>query len=152
MNAASTKPEGVEMSSRAHLSYDESIERVADRLTAARPDLDPDEQALALTLLRALAKRAPVSESAHAASGTSEQTTHYALASWPGVFPDKDRRVVGFTGLSVFEFGEHRIELDGCALTAWCAWDTLFLPELLARIAWIRSRCPVTSKRARTRR
>jgi alkylmercury lyase len=62
------------------------------------------------------------------------------------VFRDEDGRVIGFLGLSVVEFGEHRIELDGRRLTAWCAWDTLFLPGLLGRSARVRSRCPVTGE------
>jgi alkylmercury lyase len=56
------------------------------------------------------------------------------------------RAVVGLMGLSVTEFGEHRIELGGRTLTAWCAWDTLFLPELLGGAARVRSRCPVTGE------
>ncbi|MHB1834417.1 MAG: organomercurial lyase [Solirubrobacteraceae bacterium] len=55
------------------------------------------------------------------------------VGRWPRVFRDGDGRVVGFMGLSVVEFGGHRIELDGRRLTAWCAWDTLFLPGLLGR-------------------
>jgi alkylmercury lyase len=129
------------------MSEDEPIERLADRLIAAAPDFEPGEQALALALLRMLANGAPVSEEAlAAASGASEQRVGAALASWRGVFRDDDGRVVGFMGLSVVEFGEHRIELDGRTLTAWCAWDTLFLPELLAGAAHIRSRCPATGE------
>jgi alkylmercury lyase len=51
------------------------------------------------------------------------------------VFRDEEGRVVGFMGLSVVAFGEHRIELGGRTLTAWCAWDALFLPELLGEAA-----------------
>ncbi len=59
---------------------------------------------------------------------------------------DEDGRIVGFMGLSVVEFGEHRLEVDGQRLTAWCAWDTLFLPGLLGRAARVSSRCPVTGE------
>jgi alkylmercury lyase len=62
------------------------------------------------------------------------------------VFRDDHGRVVGFMGLSVVGFGEHRIEVDGRCLTAWCAWDTLFLPGLLGRSARVSSRCPVTGE------
>lgn len=31
-------------------------------------------------------------------------------------------------------------------LYAWCAWDTLFLPELLGRPARVESRCPTTAQ------
>lgn len=125
----------------------ELIERLAAALIGAVPNLDPGEQTVALALLRTLAKGEPVSEQAlAAASGAPEPTIREALGSWPGVFRDEDGRVVGFMGPSVAEFGEHRIELGGRMLTAWCAWDTLFLPELLGGAARVRSRCPVTSK------
>jgi alkylmercury lyase len=130
------------------MSGDELIERLAGHLIAAVPAFDPAEQALALALLRALANGAPVSEETLAAAGgMSEQTARDALASWPMVYRDDDGQVVGFIGLSVAEFGEHRIEFDGRTLTAWCAWDTLFLPGLIGGAAQIRSRCPVTGER-----
>jgi alkylmercury lyase len=111
------------------------------------PTRDPGAQAVGLALLRTLAKGEPVSEQAlAAASGASEPTIRDALESWPGAFRDEDGRVVGFMGLSVTEFGEHRIELGGRTLTAWCAWDTLFLPELLGGPARVLSRCPVTDE------
>jgi alkylmercury lyase len=129
------------------MSESELIERLAETLIGAVPDRDPGAQAVGLALLRTLAKGDPVSEQALAgASGAAEPTIRDAMGSWSGVFRDEDGRVVGFMGLSVAEFGEHRIELGGRTLTAWCAWDTLFLPELLGRPARVRSRCPVTGE------
>jgi alkylmercury lyase len=129
------------------MSESRLIERLADALIGAVPKLDRGEQTMALALLRLLAKGAPVSDQAlAAASGASEEKSRDALASWPGVFRDEDGRVVGFMGLSMVEFGEHRIEVGGRTLTAWCAWDTLFLPELLGETARVRSRCPVTGE------
>jgi alkylmercury lyase len=123
------------------------IERLADALIAAVPNLDAGAQTVGLALLRTLANGEPVSEQAlAAASGAAELTIRDAMGSWPGVFRDGDGRVVGFMGLSVADFGEHRIELGGRTLTAWCAWDTLFLPELLGGAARVRSRCPVTGE------
>jgi alkylmercury lyase len=129
------------------MSEGELIERLADRLIGAVPSHGPGEQAVGLALLRALANGAPVSERALAtATRDPESTVREALAPWRGVFRDQDGRIVGFMGLSVVEFGEHRIELDERTLTAWCAWDTLFLPELLGQTARVRSRCPVTGE------
>jgi alkylmercury lyase len=123
------------------------IGRLADALSEAVPNLDPRAQTVGLALLRTLAKGEPLSERAlAAATGDPESTVRDTLASWPGVFLDEDGRVVGFMGLSVVEFGDHRIEIDGRTLTAWCAWDTLFLPEPLGGTARVRSRCPVTGK------
>jgi alkylmercury lyase len=116
-------------------------------LLAAVPKLDPEEQRIGLALIRTLAAGAPVSDREVAvAVGATESSDRDGLGRWPGVFRDEDGRVVGFTGLSVVEFGERRIEVDGRRLTAWCAWDTLFLPGLLGRPAQVSSRCRVTAR------
>jgi alkylmercury lyase len=47
-------------------------------------------------------------------------------------------RVLGFAGLAATAL-HHRFELDGRALSAWCAWDSLFLPEILGRPARVSS-------------
>jgi alkylmercury lyase len=66
------------------------------------------------------------------------------LAAAPGIFRDDRGRVTGALGLSVVEVGEHRLHVDGRTLSARCAFDTLFLPELLGATARATSRCPVT--------
>jgi alkylmercury lyase len=123
----------------------EKVQRLAERLIAAVPKLGQDEQRVGLALIRSLAAGAPVSDREVAvAAGAAEPGVRDALDRWPGVFRDDHGRVVGFMGLSVVEFGEHRI--DGRRLTTWCAWDTLFLPGLLGRPARVSSRCPVTGR------
>ena len=36
--------------------------------------------------------------------------------------------------------------VEGRVLSAWCTWDTLFLPELLAETVRVTSRCPATGQ------
>jgi alkylmercury lyase len=125
----------------------EQFEQLARRLIAAVPKLDPEPQRIGLALIRTLAAGKPVTDREVALAATAtESDARDALGCWPGVFRDEDGLVVGFMGLSVVEFGEHRIEVDGRALTAWCAWDTLFLSGLLGRAARVSSRCPVTGE------
>lgn len=112
------------------------------------PNLDPPLQQAALTLLRLLAQGEPVdvrrlSEALALPAADLDQR----LERTPGVFRDDQRRVIGFMGLSLVEISGHRIHLDGQSLWAWCAWDTLFLPELLGQTARVSSRCPSTRKR-----
>ena len=124
------------------------VNALASMLTAAMPRLADSEQRIALTLIRQLALGVPVGVSRLAsAAEVSEAQITDTLDHLPGVFRDEEQRVVGFMGLSVAEFGEHRIEVGGRTLTAWCAWDTLFLPELLGAPARVRSRCPGTGER-----
>jgi alkylmercury lyase len=119
------------------------IDALAGILAAAMPRLDATEQQIALTLIGQLALGAPVSVShlAGAAELSEVQITN-TLDHLPGVFRDEEHRVVGFMGLTVVEMGHHRIYLDGRPLSAWCAWDTLFLPELLGETAYVTSRSP----------
>lgn len=40
----------------------------------------------------------------------------------------------------------HRFTVNGWTLYTWCAWDTLFLPELIGETARVESTCPVTGQ------
>ena len=121
------------------------IEELADRLAEAMPRLDASDQRIALTLIRELGIAAPVSVSRLAtAAGLSAAQITDALGQLPGVFRDDQQLVVGFMGLTVNEMGRHRIHLDGRALSAWCAWDTLFLPQLLGETVKVTSRSPAS--------
>jgi alkylmercury lyase len=121
------------------------IEALAAQYTAAMPDLDPSLQRAALVLLRLLAQGEPVEVQRLAdASGHPADFVEAALDAAPGIFRDDRRRVTGALGLSVVEVGHHRLHVDGRTLSARCAWDTLFLPELLGVTAGVTSRCPVT--------
>lgn len=124
------------------------LDLLAQQVTAARHISDPDDQRIALTLLRLLGQGEPVdtdqlSEALALPASRIEQT----LKRWPEAFRDDEGRVNALMGLSIAEIGEHRIHLDRRTLSAWCAWDTLFLPELLGEPASVSSRCPTTGER-----
>jgi alkylmercury lyase len=61
----------------------------------------------------------------------------------PGVYVDDSDRVIGFWGLTIRPMA-HRLVVDDRVLYAWCAWDTLFLPELIGKPAQVQSTCPTT--------
>jgi alkylmercury lyase len=120
------------------------VEELARAIGAASPTLDADEELLALTLYRLLAEAEPVSAAALAQQlGRPENAVKGTLDRWPGVFRDDEERVVGFHGLALGEM-PHRFRVNGRDLFAWCAWDTLFLPAQLDRVAQAESRCPTT--------
>ena len=57
---------------------------------------------------------------------------------------DEHRRIVGFGGLSTRQT-IHRIEIAGVERFTWCAWDGLFIPQLMnVHPALIESQCPMT--------
>jgi alkylmercury lyase len=123
------------------------IDRLVAQISTARHAFRPEEQQIALTLLRLLAEGAPVPIKSLAGAnelpaGHIEETIH----RWPEARRDNRGHLTAFMGLSVAEIGHHRLHLDGRTLSAWCAWDTLFLPELLGTTARVTSRCPTTGE------
>lgn len=121
---------------------------VFDRLTAALPRLSPPEQELAIALFQELRTGEPVPlEQLARRLGLPvpevERGLEGGLASV--VFYDDRGRITGFYGLSIGALG-HRFWADGVRLSTWCAWDALFLPELLEVTATVESTCPITSR------
>ncbi len=123
------------------------LESVAVAVVNAFPQMDERDQCLALWLVRTLVQGEPVSQAELArAADEPEDFVAGALARWAGVFYDDQRRVIGFIGLAIRPTS-HGLLLDGRQLWGWCAWDTLFLPELIGREARVSSTCPVTGVR-----
>ena len=115
------------------------------KLATLLPQMSPSEQRLSINLYRTLMAGKPVSKSRLAR--TSEITAGEVggiLDTWPGVHFDADDRIIGYWGLSLTPT-PHEICPTDEVLYAWCAWDTLFLPEVLGAPASVRSNCPVTS-------
>ena len=79
----------------------------------------------------------------HLDSSTSLVTE--VLNSWPAVYFDDEKNVAGFWGLALGEM-PHRFKVDGRQLYTWCAWDSLFIPELLGKTAEVESTCPISGE------
>jgi alkylmercury lyase len=127
---------------------------VAEPLEAGfPPSTDREDQWLAETLFRLLAKGEPVDTARLAAAvARPEPDVSAALAGPtfdPLVYRDDRGRITGFSGLGIAELGEtvHRLKLDdGHEVYAWCAGDSLFLPIALGAEVRVESRCPVTGE------
>jgi alkylmercury lyase len=63
---------------------------------------------------------------------------------------DAQDQIVGALGLSLQDH-PHRLSVDGVALSAWCAEDTLFLPAILQQPVSVESPSPVTGQPIRLR-
>ncbi len=119
---------------------------VAQKVAAAFPKLSAPEQRIALGLYRLLAKAEPVSSNRLAQHlDLSTNLVREVLNSWPAVYFDDEKNVIGFWGLAVQEM-PHRFKVDGRQLYTWCAWDSLFIPELLGKTAEVESTCPVSGE------
>ncbi|HET8536029.1 MAG TPA: alkylmercury lyase MerB [Solirubrobacteraceae bacterium] len=119
---------------------------LADQLVAARPALDAQQQRIAITLYRLLAEGQPVSvEQLAERAGTPIGDVERLLDDEPGIYRDEHARVIAFWGMALDEM-PHRMTVNARELGAWCAWDTLFLPELLGETATVASTCPTTGE------
>ena len=120
---------------------------LAAELIAAAPQPTEQEQLLAISLYRLLAEgqAAEAATLADRAKMPLDEVDR-ALGDWGGIFTDEQDRVIGFLGLSIRPM-PHRLTIAGRTLYAWCAWDTLFLPELLGATAEVESQCPTTGER-----
>ncbi len=111
--------------------------------------LGKTDQRVSLDLYRLLAQGRPVAlKSLAAALNLSEDVVSKILRGWPGVYYDDKQHVIGYWGLALPKM-EHRFEVNGRTLYTWCAWDSLFLPELLQQSARVESLCPMTGEKIR---
>jgi alkylmercury lyase len=125
------------------------IDQLANVLAEAMVPVGPDEQVLALGVYDRLTTGEPVSSSALAEElGRDEAEVAETLERWPGAFLDDDGRVISFWGLSIRE-KPHRFRVEGHQLYTWCAWDALFIPELIGRVAEVESRPPTGGETVR---
>jgi alkylmercury lyase len=111
------------------------------------PKLSEREQVISLGLYRLLAEGLPVSRQQLASAlNLPVDVIKETLAQWLGVYYDGEERVTGYWGLALPKMA-HRFLIGGKTLYAWCAWDTLFIPELLGQTVRVESNCPKTSRK-----
>ncbi|VAX31253.1 hypothetical protein MNBD_NITROSPIRAE01-436 [hydrothermal vent metagenome] len=125
----------------------QKIENLARIAADLFPKLDATEKKIALRLYKGLSEGKAVSPGVLASElGLPNERVRRFLSDWPGVDFDAEKNVVGFWGLSLSETN-HQFEVYGRDLYTWCAWDTLFIPQLLQKTAKVHSACPVTGER-----
>lgn len=105
----------------------------------------PEEQGPAVALYRELAKGRAVDAEQFARALVTTPAAARALLERDAlkrfIYPDTKGRAVGFGGLATAPM-HHRFEVNGRALWTWCAWDSLFIPEILGRQARVTSPDP----------
>ena len=126
-------------------TVDEYWEALAKHL----PTFSPEDQRAAVTLYRELAKGQPVDAAQLGrALGVAPAEARGFLnrdSIKVFVYPDDEGRVLGFGGLAAAPM-HHRLEVDGRTLWTWCAWDSLFIPEILGKRARVVSPDPDTGE------
>ena len=114
-------------------------------LAPALPLFSPEEQRAAVTLYRELAKGQAVDAAQLGRALSLSPAEARALLERDPikafVYADDQGRVLGFGGLAAVPM-HHRFEVDGRSLGTWCAWDSLFIPEILGKPARVTSPDP----------
>ncbi|MDE4121828.1 organomercurial lyase [Phaeobacter gallaeciensis] len=101
-----------------------------------------------LALYRLIADGEPVDKAALALrAGVNEAEVSNVLDSLPpsNIVFDQNGRITGYRGLSLLP-SRHRLLSKSVQLYAWCAFDCLFLPELLGQSMEVHSTCPGTGE------
>lgn len=125
------------------------ISSLAEAIAGAIATRSLEEQRLAVVLYRELARGTPVAPGTLAAQlGADEAEIERTLAGWPAVYRSEDGGIVAFGGLAIPET-PHRFRVDRQLLHTWCAWDALFIPEILGRTAAVESHSPASGDRVR---
>lgn len=134
------------------LTTSTKIEDWARQLAAATPTLDHEQQRIAqhvYLLIAADAEPVTVAQIADAAKVLPDRVEE-SFRSWPLVLWDDQDRVVGFWGIHAEPISPtHAMDVDGTTVYAWCAWDSLFITEILGRQTRVTSSDPQTGETVR---
>ncbi|GMR12892.1 MAG: organomercurial lyase MerB [Gemmatimonadota bacterium] len=127
------------------------LEQLAQEIDAQFPRLSEAELSIGLAVHRSMASGAPVDvDTLVEAVGLPAARIDELMSEWPGVYRGDDDRIIGFWGLAIGETS-HRFRIGDVQLYTWCAWDALFLPEILGATADVVSKCPSTGTEVRLR-
>ena len=126
---------------------DVDLMQLAGELARAMPELSPIEQTIAVAIYRLLAEGSPVPsrQVAERVDLRVEEVDRF-FRSLPGLFEDARGDVIGFWGLALSETRQG-FEVDGERLNTWCAWDSLFIPQILGKTARVEAACPTTGEK-----
>jgi alkylmercury lyase len=121
------------------------LEELSAAVSGRMPHVSDEEGAVALSLYRLLSEGSPVSVARLAeVAGRSQAEVMAVLGGWPGIFYE-DGAVIGFWGLALGSTS-HELTIRGKRLSTWCAWDALFIPDLIGQSALVSSLDPVTGE------
>jgi len=128
------------------LETDTDLLQLSAYFVQAFPEMNKLEQQIALAIYRTLAKAKPVTtESIAKTVKHKQEAVDNIIHSWPGIFFNDDNGIIGFWGLTILEM-PHRMTANENTVYTWCAWDALFIPELINKTTRVNSECPVTNK------
>lgn len=121
-------------------------EKLSDFFIDAFPKMNREEQLLARTIYQQLARGKPLPlKSLEGMLNQAVEVIKQKLTQWGSVFYNNTGEIIGFLAITVDET-HHRMQINGITSYAWCAWDTLFIPELVGATAQVTSSCATTNE------
>ena len=109
-------------------------------------NLSSEKQQISSKIYNLLSEGNPVSiEDVANSLGMNNVRVKSITDEWSGIYYNDDGNIIGYWGLAVEKMG-HRFKLDDKTLYTWCAWDTLFIPQIIRKTAKIESRDPLTKE------
>ena len=113
------------------------------------PTLNPEEQLISVQIYRLLVEGKPVSQEEIAMSlNYPIDKVNAFITNWFAVYYNDDKNIIGYLGMALQRM-PHRFEVDNKTVYTWCAWDSLFIPELLQKTARVESNDPITNEKIR---
>ena len=124
------------------------IRRIGDfrRTFLKALNINPQTQRVCIQLYSQLARGKPVPlENVASLSKISVSYTKKIIEKWviSAIEYDEEDRVVAFGGLTL-KPTPHSLIIKKETLYTWCAFDTLFIPLILNKHAYVKSSCPVS--------
>lgn len=121
------------------------IDKILELITEYFLTLSEKRQLISIYIYKQLAKGQPVSiDTIATLVDLPEKEVKSILDSWPGVYYDDNQEIHGYWGLAIPKMN-HSFKVDGQQLYTWCAWDALFIPQIINKTAYVESTCPVTN-------
>jgi len=122
----------------------EEMDKILYLFPTAFIRMSQQEQQISMHIYHLMAQGKPLSAKLLASSpGLSLELVTRILDGWDGIYYSDAGSIIGYWGLSLSKT-KHRFEVDGHGLFTWCAWDALFIPEIIGKPAMVTSVCPVT--------
>ena len=122
------------------------IEKFLCAFPAEYMNLNKEKQLISAKIYNLLSEGDPVSiEEVANSLGMDIDNVKSITDEWAGIYYNEDGKIIGYWGLAVEKMG-HRFKLGEKTLYTWCAWDTLFIPQIIGKTANVESRDPVTKE------
>ncbi len=124
----------------------EFVEKCLGRFPAEYINLSSEKQQISSKIYNLLSEGNPVSIEEIANSlGMDTEHVKSVTDEWACIYYNDDGNIIGYWGLAVEKMG-HRFKLGEKTLYTWCAWDTLFIPQIIGKTAKVESRDPLTKE------